>query len=52
VTKEEVTLYLYPTAMPGTHPPGRHVPRPIAAVLPPVTGSMLEFGGGETILGC
>jgi L-ascorbate metabolism protein UlaG (beta-lactamase superfamily) len=34
------------TAMPGTHGPG-----PLGAVLPPVMGSMLEFGtGGETRL--
>ena len=35
------------TAMPGTHGPG-----PLGAVLPPVMGSMLEFGGkvGETHL--
>jgi L-ascorbate metabolism protein UlaG (beta-lactamase superfamily) len=35
------------TAMPGTHAPG-----PLAKVLPPVMGSMLEFGAaeGETLL--
>ncbi len=38
VTKGEARLRL--TAMPGTHAPG-----PLAAVLPPVMGSMLEFGG-------
>jgi len=33
------------TAMPGTHGPG-----PLGAVLPPVMGTMLEFGDGETHL--
>jgi L-ascorbate metabolism protein UlaG (beta-lactamase superfamily) len=43
VTKGEANLRL--TAMPGTHGPG-----PLGAVLPPVMGSMLEFGSarGET----
>jgi hypothetical protein len=50
VTKEEAKLRI--TAMLSTHAPGTHIPGPLAAVLPPVTGSMLEFGGGETILGC
>ena len=40
VTKGEARVRL--TAMPGTHAPG-----PLAAVLPPVMGSMMEFGGGE-----
>jgi L-ascorbate metabolism protein UlaG (beta-lactamase superfamily) len=45
VTKGEANLHL--TAMPGTHGPG-----PLGAVLPPVMGSMLEFGSarGETRL--
>jgi L-ascorbate metabolism protein UlaG (beta-lactamase superfamily) len=45
VTKGEARLGV--TAMPGTHAPG-----PLAKVLPPVMGSMLEFGepGGETRL--
>ncbi len=45
VTKGEARLGV--TAMPGTHAPG-----PLAKVLPPVMGSMLEFGeqGGETSL--
>jgi L-ascorbate metabolism protein UlaG (beta-lactamase superfamily) len=45
VTKGEANLHL--TAMPGTHGPG-----PLGAVLPPVMGSMLEFGSatGETCL--
>ena len=33
------------TAMPGTHGPG-----PLGAVLPPVMGSMLDFGDGENRL--
>jgi L-ascorbate metabolism protein UlaG (beta-lactamase superfamily) len=37
ITKGEARLHL--TAMPGTHAPG-----PLAAALPPVMGSMLEFG--------
>ena len=45
VTKGDANLRL--TAMPGTHGPG-----PLGAVLPPVMGSMLEFGSarGETRL--
>lgn len=43
VRKGEAKLYL--TAMPGTHAPG-----PLAAVLPPVMGSMLEFGSGDVRL--
>ena len=39
VIKGEANLRI--TAMPGTHAPGS-----LAAVLPPVMGSMLEFGGG------
>ncbi len=43
LTKGKANLHL--TAMPGTHGPG-----PLGAVLPPVMGSMLEFGSarGET----
>jgi L-ascorbate metabolism protein UlaG (beta-lactamase superfamily) len=33
------------TAMPGTHGPG-----PLGAVLPPVMGSMLDFGNGDNLL--
>ena len=40
VTKGEARVRL--TALPGTHAPG-----PLAAVLPPVMGSMMEFGDGE-----
>ena len=40
ITKGEARLRL--TAMPGTHAPG-----PLAAALPPVMGSMLEFGTAE-----
>jgi L-ascorbate metabolism protein UlaG (beta-lactamase superfamily) len=40
VTKGEANLHL--TAMPGTHGPG-----PLGAVLPPVMGSMLEFGNAR-----
>ena len=40
VTKGEARLGV--TAMPGTHAPG-----PLAKVLPPVMGSMLEFGAAE-----
>jgi L-ascorbate metabolism protein UlaG (beta-lactamase superfamily) len=40
VQKGRVTLRL--TAMPGTHGPG-----PLGAVLPPVMGSMLDFGDEE-----
>ena len=40
VTKGEAKLHL--TAMPGTHGPG-----PLGAVLPPVMGSMLEFGNAR-----
>jgi L-ascorbate metabolism protein UlaG (beta-lactamase superfamily) len=45
ITKGEARVGV--TAMPGTHAPG-----PLANVLPPVMGSMLEFGeqGGETRL--
>ena len=45
ITKGQARLRL--TAMPGTHAPG-----PLAAALPPVMGSMLEFRttGGETRL--
>jgi L-ascorbate metabolism protein UlaG (beta-lactamase superfamily) len=45
VVKGEAEVRL--TAMPGTHAPG-----PLAKALPPVMGSMLEFGslGGETRL--
>lgn len=39
VRKGEANLRL--TAVPGTHGPG-----PLGAVLPPVMGSMLDFGGG------
>jgi L-ascorbate metabolism protein UlaG (beta-lactamase superfamily) len=40
ITKGEARLHL--TAMPGTHAPG-----PLAAALPPVMGSMLEFGTAD-----
>jgi L-ascorbate metabolism protein UlaG (beta-lactamase superfamily) len=40
ITKGEAHLHL--TAMPGTHAPG-----PLAAALPPVMGSMLEFGTAD-----
>jgi L-ascorbate metabolism protein UlaG (beta-lactamase superfamily) len=43
VRKGKANLRL--TAMPGTHGPG-----PLGAVLPPVMGSMLEFGDAETRL--
>jgi L-ascorbate metabolism protein UlaG (beta-lactamase superfamily) len=45
VRKGRATLHL--TAMPGTHGPG-----PLGALLPPVMGNMLDFGGeeGETRL--
>ena len=45
LTKGKANLHL--TAMPGTHGPG-----PLGALLPPVMGSMLEFGSarGETRL--
>ncbi len=45
ITKGDARLHL--TAMPGTHAPG-----PLAAALPPVMGSMLEFrtAGDETRL--
>ena len=45
ITKGDARLRL--TAMPGTHAPG-----PLAAALPPVMGSMLEFqtAGEETLL--
>jgi L-ascorbate metabolism protein UlaG (beta-lactamase superfamily) len=40
ITKGEARLHL--TAMPGTHAPG-----PLAAALPPVMGSMMEFGTAD-----
>jgi L-ascorbate metabolism protein UlaG (beta-lactamase superfamily) len=40
ITKGEVWLRI--TAMPGTHGPG-----PLGALLPPVMGSMLEWGSGD-----
>jgi L-ascorbate metabolism protein UlaG (beta-lactamase superfamily) len=44
ISKGEARLRL--TAMPGTHAPG-----PLAAALPPVMGSMLEFGTAENETG-